>query len=107
MDVETQAGGEVNAGVDRLVAEIDRAVGLIEHLRRENAELKQQRQSLQGDVTRLEGELSELRADRDRLQDIYDDNASLIENRTEIKNKIGAMLSRLDALNHESNTDDA
>ena len=107
MDVDAQAGGEVNAGVDRLVAEIDRAVELIEHLRRENTDLKQQRQSLQGDVTRLESELSELRVDRDRLQGIYDDNASLIENRTEIQSKIGAMLSRLDALNHESNTDDA
>ena len=102
MNVGTLADGEVNEGVDRLVAEIDRAVGLIEQLRHEIAELKQQRQVLQSDVTRLEGELSELRTDRERLQRIYNENASLIENKSQIRTKIEAMLSRLDTLNQES-----
>lgn len=106
MEAETQVDGEVHEGVDRLVAEIDRAVGLIESLRRENSELKQQRQALQAEVTRLEEELSGLRSDRDRLQHIYDENASLIHNKAEIQNKIEVMLSRLDALNQEETNAD-
>ena len=106
MDAETQVDGEVHEGVDRLVAEIDRAVGLIEQLRRENAELKQQRQALQSEVTRLEDVVVTVRSDRDRLQQVYDDNATLINNKSEIQNKIEVMLSRLDALNQEeTNTD--
>lgn len=102
MNVGTLADGEVNEGIDRLVAEIDRAVGMIGQLRHETAELKQQRQALQSDIARLEGELSEVRADRERLQRIYDENVSLIENKAQIRTKIETMLSRLDALNQES-----
>lgn len=98
MDVDA---GAVNEGVDRLVAEIDRAVAIIEGLRHENVELKQQRQALLSDVSRLEEDLVALRNDRDRLQGIYDDNVSLIDNKAEIQNKIEAMLQRLDSLNHE------
>ncbi|MFT5366897.1 MAG: putative nuclease with TOPRIM domain [Candidatus Latescibacterota bacterium] len=106
MEAETQVEGDVHEGVDRLVAEIDRAVGLIERLRRDNAELTQQRQALQSEVTRLEEGLVTLRSDRDRLQQIYDDNAVLIHNKSEIQSKIEVMLSRLDALNQEeTNTD--
>jgi|GEM_PF-1025070 predicted nuclease with TOPRIM domain len=106
MEAETQVEGDVHEGVDRLVAEIDRAVGLIERLRRDNAELTQQRQALQSEVTRLEDGLVTLRSDRDRLQQIYDDNAVLIHNKSEIQSKIEVMLSRLDALNQEeTNTD--
>ena len=90
-------------GVDRLVAEIDRAVTIIEDLRHENAELKQQRQALLSDVSRLEEDLVALGNDRDRLQGIYDNNVSLIDNKAEIQNKIEAMLQRLDSLNHEKN----
>jgi predicted nuclease with TOPRIM domain len=100
MDVDA---GAVNEGVDRLVAEIDRAVTIIEGLRHENAELKQQRQALLSDVSKLEEDLLELRNDRDRLQGIYDDNVSLIDNKAEIQNKIEAMLQRLDSLNSEKN----
>jgi predicted nuclease with TOPRIM domain len=100
MDVD---GGAVNEGVDRLVAEIDRAVAIIEDLRHENAELKQQRQALLSDVSRLEEDLVALGNDRDRLQGIYDNNVSLIDNKAEIQNKIEAMLQRLDSLNHEKN----
>jgi len=106
MEAETQADGEVHEGVDRLVAEIDRAVGLIERLRHENSELKQQREALQSEVTRLEEELVSARSDRDRLQQVYDNNASLINNKTEIQNKIEVMLSRLDALNQEETNAD-
>lgn len=106
MDAEMQVDGEVHEGVDRLVAEIDRAVGLIEQLRRENGELKQQRQALQAEVTRLEDVVVTVRSDRDRLQQVYNDNATLISNKSEIQNKIEVMLSRLDALNQEeTNTD--
>ncbi len=107
MDVGKQADGEVNAGVDRLVSEIDRAVRIIENLRRESAELKQQCKTLQANVSRLEGDLSELRIDRERLQRIYNENASLIDNKAEIQNKIEAMLSRLDVLNQETANADA
>jgi predicted nuclease with TOPRIM domain len=100
MDVDA---GAVNEGVDRLVAEIDRAVAIIEDLRHENAELKQQRQALLSDVSRLEEDLVALGNDRDRLQGIYDNNVSLIDNKAEIQNKIEAMLQRLDSLNHEKN----
>lgn len=100
MDVDA---GAVNEGVDRLVAEIDRAVAIIEDLRHENAELKQQRQALLSDVSRLEEDLVSLGNDRDRLQGIYDNNVSLIDNKAEIQNKIEAMLQRLDSLNHEKN----
>ena len=106
MEAETQVDGDVHEGVDRLVAEIDRAVGLIERLRRENAELTQQRQALQSEVTRLENELVASRSDRDRLQKVYDENAVLINNKVEIQNKIEVMLSRLDALNQEETNAD-
>ena len=106
MDAETQVDGDVHEGVDRLVAEIDRAVGLIERLRRDNAELSQQRQALQSEVTRLENELVASRSDRDRLQQVYDENAALINNKVEIQNKIEVMLSRLDALNQEETNAD-
>ncbi|MGA1197617.1 MAG: hypothetical protein ACO36I_14090 [Candidatus Latescibacterota bacterium] len=106
MDAETQVDGDVHEGVDRLVAEIDRAVGLIERLRRDNAELTQQRQALQSEVTRLENELVASRSDRDRLQQVYDENAALINNKVEIQNKIEVMLSRLDALNQEETNAD-
>lgn len=106
MDAETQVDGEVHEGVDRLVAEIDRAVGLIEQLRREKSELAHQRQALQSEVTRLEEELVAARSDRDRLQHVYDENATLINNKSEIQNKIEVMLSRLDALNQEETNAD-
>ena len=101
MNVETGVEGAVNEGVDRLVMEIDRAVDLIERLRRENAELKQERQGLQGKVAQQERDLAALRDDRDRLQMIYEENAALIEKKGEIRQKIEAMLSRLDAVNAE------
>lgn len=106
MEAEKQVDGDVHEGVDRLVAEIDRAVGLIERLRRDNAELTQQRQALQSEVTRLENELVASRSDRDRLQQVYDENAALINNKVEIQNKIEVMLSRLDALNQEETNAD-
>jgi chromosome segregation ATPase len=106
MEAEKQVDGEVHEGVNRLVAEIDRAVGLIERLRRQNAEMKQQRDALKSEVTRLETEQLSLCSDRDRLQQLYSDNAVLIENKGEIKHKIEVMLSRLDALNQEETNAD-
>ena len=91
--------GAVAEGVDRLVEAIDNAVATIEDLRRENAELKQQSQALQSDISRLEEERVALCSERDRLQDIYNDNVLLIDNKAEILNKVEAMLQRLNSLN--------
>ena len=106
MEVDTQGEGTVKEGVDRLVAEIDRAVGTIERLRREVAELDQGCRELQAKVDAQEKVLGEsvaerdrLRADRDRLHELYEENASLIDNRGEIHRKIEEMLSRLDTVN--------
>ena len=93
----------VSEGVARLVAEIDRAVVTIENLKRENVELQQENQTLRGDVSLLEEELVDLRSDRDRLQEIYNDNAPLIDNKPEILNKVEAALESLSALNAERN----
>ena len=93
----------MSEGVARLVAEIDRAVVTIENLKRENVELQQENQTLRGDVSLLEEELVDLRSDRDRLQEIYNDNAPLIDNKPEILNKVEAALESLSALNAERN----
>ena len=93
----------MSEGVARLVAEIDRAVVTIENLKRENVELQQANQTLRGDVSLLEEELVDLRSDRDRLQEIYNDNAPLIDNKPEILNKVEAALESLSALNAERN----
>ncbi len=91
--------GAVAEGVDRLVEAINNAVATIEDLRRENDELKQQSQALQSDISRLEEERVALCSERDRLQDIYNDNMLLIDNKAEILNKVEAMLQRLNSLN--------
>ena len=95
--------GAVAEGVDRLVEAINNAVATIEDLRRENAELKQQSQALQSDISRLEEERVALCNERDRLQDIYNDNMLLIDNKAEILDKVEAMLQRLNSLNPEKN----
>ncbi len=100
--MDTNAGA-VAEGVDRLVEAINSAVATIEDLRRENAELKQQGQALQSDISRLEEERVALRSERDQLQDIYNDNVLLIDNKAEILDKVEAMLQRLNSLNPEKN----
>ncbi len=95
--------GAVAEGVDRLVEAINNAVATIEDLRRENAELKQQSQALQSDISRLEEERVALCNERDRLQDIYNDNMLLIDNKAEILDKVETMLQRLNSLNPEKN----
>ena len=98
--MDTNAGAvAVAEGVDRLVEAINSAVATIEDLRRENAELKQQSQALQSDISRLEEERVALCSERDRLQDIYNDNVLLIDNKAEILDKVEAMLHRLNSLN--------
>ena len=90
---------EVQQGVGRLEAEIDRAVGLSERLRREQYELENHRKEFQDQFAQPARDLTELRNERDRLQKVYEDNASLIDHREEIQLKIETMLSRLDAVN--------
>ena len=103
VDLMDTNAGAVAEGVDRLVEAINSAVATIEDLRRENAELKQQGQALQSDISRLEEERVALRSERDRLQDIYNDNVLLIDNKAEILDKVEAMLQRLNSLNPEKN----
>ena len=103
VDLMDTNSGAVAEGVDRLVEAINSAVATIEDLRRENAELKQQGQALQSDISRLEEERVALRSERDRLQDIYNDNVLLIDNKAEILDKVEAMLHRLNSLNPEKN----
>ena len=103
VDLTDINAGEVAEGVDRLVEAISNAVTTIEDLRRENAELKQQNQALQSDISRLEEEQVDLCNERDRLQHIYNDNVSLIDNKAEILNKVEAMLQRLNSLDSEKN----
>ncbi len=97
--LDINAGAAVAEGVGRLVEAINNAVATIEDLRRENAELKQQSQALQSDISRLEEERVDLCDERDRLQDIYNDNVLLIDNKAEILDKVEAMLQRLNSLN--------
>ena len=103
VDLMDTNAGAVAEGVDRLVEAINSAVAIIEDLRRENAELKQQGQALQSDISRLEEERVALCSERDRLQDIYNDNVLLIDNKAEILDKVEAMLHRLNSLNPEKN----
>lgn len=103
VDLMDTKAGAVAEGVDRLVEAINSAVATIEDLRRENAELKQQGQALQSDISRLEEERVALCSERDRLQDIYNDNVLLIDNKAEILDKVEAMLQRLNSLNPEKN----
>ena len=103
VDLMNTNAGAVAEGVDRLVEAINSAVATIEDLRRENAELKQQGQALQSDISRLEEERVALCSERDRLQDIYNDNVLLIDNKAEILDKVEAMLHRLNSLNPEKN----
>jgi predicted RNase H-like nuclease (RuvC/YqgF family) len=99
MVTEANVEGVANEGVDRLVNEIEKAVVLIGQLRNQAAELGQKNKDLQSALADRDRELSDLRSERDRLQAIYNENASLIDHKEEIQRKIEAMLSRLDTVN--------
>jgi len=101
MTQEAAAEEAVQAGVDRLETEIERAVGLVERLRQDNRELKEKISGLEQQEGRRNQELTEVRGDRDRLQKVYDENASLIERKGDIQRKIETMLSRLDGVTAE------
>ncbi len=96
MSTEVQAETAVSEGIDRLLGEIDRAVSLIDRLRGDIAALEEEKTSLESRLSAQTQENETLRTDRDRLQRVYDDNASLIEHKGEIQSKIDQMLSRLD-----------
>jgi FtsZ-binding cell division protein ZapB len=98
MNSETAVEEAVQVGVDRLESEIERAVGLIDRLRQENRELRQKAQRSEEQAGRHEQDLNDARAERDRLQKVYEENASLIERKGEIQRKIETMLSRLDGV---------
>lgn len=85
--------------LDHLISEIDRAVGIIRQLRQQNAELNERNRELQERLENKGQAISGLREERERLRSIYDDNASLIENKEEIQRKIETMISRLDSVN--------
>ncbi len=98
MDADVKVDIEVNEGIDRLHTQIDRAVALIDQLRSANADLTTQKQALEERLQQSERDATETRADRDRLQELYNDNASLIDNKEAIQGKIEQMISRLDAV---------
>ena len=98
MDAEVEADTEVTEGVDRLLTEIDRAVALIDQLRGANTDLTTQKQTLEERLRQNDRDLAEARAERDRLQGLYDENVSLITNKEAIQGKIEQMISRLDAV---------
>jgi len=100
MDADVKADVEVSEGVDRLHIEIDRAVALIDQLKNANADLTTQKQALEERLQKNERDFAEGRADRDRLQGMYDENAALIDNKAVIQGKIDQMISRLDAVHN-------
>jgi predicted nucleic acid-binding Zn-ribbon protein len=100
MDADVKADVEVSEGVDRLHIEIDRAVALIDQLKNANADLTTQKQALEERLQKNERDFAEARADRDRLQGLYDENAALIDNKAVIQGKIDQMISRLDAVHN-------
>lgn len=102
MNPETAVDEAVQAGVDRLESEIERAVGLIDRLRRENRELNEKVEQLAQQSVEREQQLTNARSEQDRLQKVYDENASLIERKGEIQRKIETMLSRLDGVTAEA-----
>ena len=99
MDAQTQVEEVVNEGVDRLVSQIDRAVELIDKLKRESEELRTHKRQMEERHEEQQQQIAQIGADRDRLRAVLDENASLIENKAAIQQKIEAMLSRLDTVN--------
>lgn len=85
--------------LDMLIGEIDRAVDVIRQLREQIAGLEQRNGELRRQLESKDQVISGLQADRERLRSIYNNNASLIENKEEIQRKIEAMISRLDSVN--------
>ena len=102
MEAEVLAEKETSEGIDRLVTEIDRAVELIEKLRQEKDSLSRRCEELQGQLGRKEQESSALQSERDELQSVHEENASLIRNKEEAQLKIEAMLSCLDDVNPDT-----
>ena len=100
MDADVKADIEVSEGVDRLHVEIDRAVVLIDKLKNANTDLTTQKQALEERLQQSERDIAEARADRERLQGLYDANAALIDNKAAIQGKIEQMISRLDAVHN-------
>jgi len=98
MNADVQAEGAVQEGVDRLVGEVERAVTLIEQLRREKSELTEKTRQLDARLEQQARELSEVRSERDKLKALYTENAALIDNKEAIQGKIESMLTRLDAI---------
>jgi FtsZ-binding cell division protein ZapB len=93
-----ESENRVSEQLDLLIGEIDRAVDIVQQLRQEIAELEQRNQELHERLENQDHVISGLRAERERLRSIYDNNASLIENKEEIQRKLEIMISRLDSV---------
>lgn len=89
----------VSDQLDLLIGEIDRAVDVIRQLREEIAGFERRNEELRQRLENQDQVINGLQADRERLRSIYDNNASLIENKEEIQRKIETMISRLDSVN--------
>jgi predicted RNase H-like nuclease (RuvC/YqgF family) len=99
VETEVLAETETRDEIDRLVVEIERAIALIERLRRDNGKLSRRCEELQTQLEKSAWESSIVRTERDELKTVCEENASLIRNKHEIELKIEAMLSRLDDVN--------
>ena len=94
-----ESENRVSEQLDLLIGEIDRAVDMIQQLRQEITDLQQSNREQEERLGNQDQVISGLRADRERLRSIYDNNASLIENKEEIQRKIETMITRLDSIN--------
>ena len=77
--------------LEQLEAEVNRAVELIDLLRREKTEITESLEESQKEVERL-------KLDNERLNRIYQENVHIIERKEEIVAKIEGMLSKLDSI---------
>ena len=78
--------------LERLEAEIDRAVRAIEGLRAERDDLRKQCESLQETVGRQREEVEGLKSDMDRL------NSEGERRREDVRTRVESMLARLDSI---------
>lgn len=91
---ETAGNGNESEILVRLSERVERAVGLIQELRRE-------RDVLRARVEELEGRLTDHDATSTRLQSLEEEQERLQKERGEIRDRIETILSSLEALDAE------
>ncbi|HEY0141957.1 MAG TPA: hypothetical protein VGF48_13745 [Thermoanaerobaculia bacterium] len=91
---ETAGNGNESEILARLGERVERAVGLIQELRRE-------RDVLRARVEELEGRLTDHDATSTRLQSLEEEQERLQKERGEVRDRIESILSSLEALESE------